>query len=231
MRLFVLCFIVSLLFCSSGAFAANPDGLYLMTRSWPGSSLEILGWLFKNGQVCSKPMGDLAHFDFQKAAARDPNSTGTYSISGKNMIIKWANGKSETGELEPDKSCFFWQMGLFCPADPFQKNAKINGVFSGGASAGYGKAANATSITFSSNGTYKLEQVGAVHSDTSAGTQLYAGSSGSETGTYDLSGTTLILKSSGGKSRQIVSFPYDDGTKGPAPRRIFFDGAMLKRID
>jgi len=38
-----------------------------------------------------------------------------------------------------------------------------------------------------------------------------------------------MLKSASGKSRQILVFPYDDGTKGPPPRRIFFDGAMLKR--
>ena len=29
-----------------------------------GSSLELAGWYFKNGQVAQNPRGDVAHFDF-----------------------------------------------------------------------------------------------------------------------------------------------------------------------
>jgi hypothetical protein len=213
------------------ALAAGPQGLYMMTRMVMGSSLEIAGWYFKNGQVAENPRGDIARFDFKAAAAESPAVTGTFAISGKTMTMSWANGKKSTGDYEPgDHGCFYWDMGSFCPAEPFGKNQKLDGVFSGGASAGYGRVANATTLSLTSGGQYRLEQAGSVKSAPSGGTQLQAGSSGGETGTYELSGTVLTLKPSGGKPRQILAFPYDDGTKGPQPRRIFFDGAMLKRL-
>jgi hypothetical protein len=212
------------------SWAANPQGLYMMTRMIMGSSLELAGWYFKDGQVAMNPRGDVARFDFKAAAVESPATTGTFKISGKSMTITWANGKTAKGDYEPgDHGCFYWDLGSFCPVEPFAKNQKIDGTFSGGASAGYGRVANATTLTLTGAGQYRLEQAGSVKSEVSGGTQLQAGSSGGESGTYDLSGTALTLKSAGGKSRQVLAFPYDDGTKGPQPRRIFFDGAMLKR--
>jgi hypothetical protein len=195
-----------------------------------GSSLEISGWYFKNGQVSNRPTGNIAAFDFKNASAKNPDKTGTYSISGKKMTIKWANGKQSTGDYEPgDHNCFYWDMGSFCPAEPFAKGAKLDGVFEGGASVGYGSVANVTQITFTSAGQYKLESVGTVKSEISNGTQLSGGATGGESGTYQLSGTNLTLNG-GGKSRQVLAFPYDDGTKGPQPHRVFFDSIMLKRL-
>jgi hypothetical protein len=203
----------------------------MMTRMVMGSSLEIAGWYFKNGQVVENPRGDIAHLDFKAAAADAPATTGTFALSGKKMTMRWANGKTSTGDYEPgDHGCFYWDMGSFCPAEPFAKNQKLDGVFTGGASAGSGRVANATTLTLTSGGQYKLEQAGSVKSSVSAGTQLQGGSSGGETGTYELSGTVLTLKAANGKIRQVLTFPYDDGTKGPQPRRMFFDGAMLKRL-
>ena len=212
------------------SWAADPGGLYMMTRMVMGSSLELAGWYFKNGQVAENPRGDLGRFDFKAAAAAAPATTGTYAVAGKKMTMSWANGKKTTADYEPgDHGCFYWDMGSFCPVEPFGKNQKIDGVFSGGASAGSGRVANATTLTLTSAGEYRLEQVGSVRSAPSAGTQLQAGSSGGERGTYELSGTVLTLKSAGGQARQVLTFPYDDGSKGPQPRRVFFDGAMLKR--
>lgn len=229
MRIISMLICLGLMTLSCRAYAADPNGLYLMTRMVMGSSLEIAAWYFKNGQVCRYPKGDLAHFDFKKSAAEEPSMTGSFTTSGNNLSIKWANGTPENAVMEPDgHGNFYWQMGSFCPAETFKPNTRIDGVFSGGASAGYGKAANATTITLSSNGQYKLEQAGSVHSDVSNGTMLQGGSSGSETGTYQLSGVVLTLN--GPRPRQVLSFPYDDGTSGPAPRRLFYDGAMLKRI-
>lgn len=212
------------------ASAAQPDGLYMMTRMNMGTSLELKGWYFKNGQVTSRPGGNLASFDFRQAAAKDPNQTGTFAISGNKMTITWANGKQSTGTYEPsDHNCFYWDMGSFCPVQPFGNNVKLDGTFEGGASAGYGRVANVTQLTLTSGGTYKLDGVGSITSEVSANSQLYAGSSGSETGTYEINGTTLLLKG-GGKTRQVLTFPYDDGSRGPQPRRLFFDAILMKRI-
>lgn len=227
----VVLFCVIACFSTLGAQAAQPDGLYLMTRMIMGSSLELKGWYFKNGQVTSRPVGNIASFDFKAAGAKNPGETGTYLISGKQMTITWANGKQSKGDYEPgDHNCFYWDMGSFCPAAPFGKGVKLDGTFEGGASAGYGNVANVTQLTLSGSGSYKLDGVGSIKSEVSSNSQLYAGASGSETGTYDINGTTLLLKSSGGKTREVLTFPYDDGSKGAAPRRLFFDAIMMKRI-
>lgn len=207
---------------------ANPDGLYLMTRYIPGSSLEIQGWYFKGGRLSNLPLGNVANFDFNAAAKAHPDRTGTYTISGKTMTINCANGKKSEGSYEPgDQNCFYWDMGNFCPATPFPPNTKLSGVFEGGASAGYGAVANAHTITFNPDGTYKMSSAASLKSEVSNGTQLQGGATGEESGTYSISGTTMTL-TGGGKTRQVLTFPYDDGTKGPAPRRIMFDAIMLK---
>ena len=227
---FVTVCLTAILIAPLESWAADPQGLYMMTRMVMGSSLELAGWYFKSGQVAENPRGDISRFDFKAAAAAAPSRTGTYAISGKKMTMSWANGKQSTGDYEPgDHGCFYWDMGSFCPVEPFGKNQKLDGVFSGGASAGSGRVANATTLTLTGAGQYRLEQVGSVRSAPSAGTQLQAGSSGGESGTYELSGTVLTLKPAGGPPRQVLTFPYDDGSKGPQPRRVFFDGAMLKR--
>jgi hypothetical protein len=212
----------------SPALAANPDGLYLMVRVWMGSSPEISGWYFKNGRVSNRPLGNIANFDFNAAAKADPDKTGTYTISGKKMIFNWANGKKQEGDYEPgDHGGFFWDMGNFTPVQPFPAGTKLSGVFEGGASAGYGSVSNAHTITFSPDGTYKMSSASSLKSDGRNGNQLYGGASGEESGTYSINGTTMTM-TGGGKTRQVLTFPYDDGSKGPAPRRIMFDAIMMK---
>ena len=56
-----------------------------------------------------------------------------------------------------------------------------------------------------------------------------AASSSSESGQYELSGTSLTLRSAGGSAKKILVFPYDDGGKGPQPARLYFGGTMLRR--
>ena len=229
MRISILLALLTMLSFSCSAFAAAPDGLYLMTRYIPGSSLEIEGWFFKNGQVSKHPSGNVANFNFAAAAKAEPDRTGTYTWSGKKMSFKWANGTTSEGEYEAgDHGCFFWDMGNFCPASPFPPNTKLSGLFEGGASAGYGRVSNATELTLTSDGKYTLSAAASLKSESSNGSQLYGGaSSGKETGTYSISGTTLTL-TGGGKTRQLLTFPYDDGSKGPQPRRLMFDGIIMK---
>ena len=212
----------------SPALAADPDGLYLMVRVLMGSSPEISGWYFKNGKVSNRPLGNVANFDFGAAAKANPDKTGTYTMAGKKIIMNWANGKKSEGDYEPgDHGCFYWDMGSFCPVKPFPAGTKLSGQFEGGASAGYGAVSNATTIVFSPDGTYKSSSAASLKSESSNGTQLAGGATGSESGTYSINGTTMTM-TGGGKTRQVLTFPYDDGTSGPAPRRIMFDAIMMK---
>jgi len=197
-----------------------------MTRMW-GSSFEMLAWYFKNGQVSSQPRGDLDKFDFKAAAAEQPDSNGTYAIGGETMTVKYANGKERAARYEAkDRGCFNWDGGLFCPARPFDKGVKLDGVFTGGASTG--GAASSMTLTLSANGQYKLSSVGSASTTSPRSTATVSGQ-GVQTGTYELTGTQLVLKPTEGQPRKVLVFQYDDGSKTPMPHRMFFDGGMLKR--
>jgi hypothetical protein len=201
---------------SACAGAGEPDGLYLMTRMVYGGSLETTAYRFDDGAVVRNPIAP----ELQK-----PDDVGTYSVDGASMTMTFA-GNATTSDVEDgDSGCFFWDMGNFCPVGEFEDDA-LDGTFSGGASAGFGAVSSAMTVTFKPDGSYTLSSTGAVV--TSEGS---AGSSNEERGTYEIDGNLLTLTPESGAPRSLTTFPYDDGSEGAQPRRMFFGGGMLKRID
>lgn len=200
----------------TGCASAEPDGLYLMTRMVYGGSLETTAYRFDDGRVVRNPIAP----ELQK-----PEDVGTYAIDGADMSMTFA-GDTTTSDVETgDGGCFFWDMGNFCPVGEFDDDT-LDGTFTGGASAGFGAVSSAMTVTFGPDGTYALSSTGAVV--TSEGS---AGSSGEESGTYEIDGNLLTLAPDGGQPRSLTTFPYDDGSEGAQPRRMFFGGGMLKRQD
>lgn len=199
-----------------GASAGQPDGLYLMTRyAFGGLSTEA--YRFDDGTVIRNPIAP------EEQRAED---VGTYTVDGSKMTIAMGGNPPTTSDVEPgDSGCFFWDAGNFCPVEGFEVDT-LDGRFTGGASVGGGAVASAMTATFEPDGTYTLSSIGSV--STSAGA---AGSSREESGTYSIDDTVLTLTPAGGTPRTLTTFPYDDGTQGVQPRRMFFGGGMLKRIE
>ncbi len=199
-----------------GASAGQPDGLYLMTRyAFGGLSTEA--YRFDDGAVVRNPIAP------EEQRAED---VGTYTVDGDSMTMTLGSNASSTSEIEPgDNGCFFWDMGNFCPVEGFDVET-LDGSFTGGASVGGGAVSSAMTVTFKPDGTYTLSSIGTV--STSEGS---AGSSGEETGTYAIDDTVITLMPAAGASRTLTTFPYDDGSEGAQPRRMFFGGGMLKRIE
>ena len=227
MRRRLLALAVVLLLAAFPAIAAGPaDALYLMTR-FTGSSLAMDAYLFRKGQVARAPESDAESFDFVAAKAAAPDRTGSYRMQGDKLVVAWADGKTVESNYKQDNACFGWNGGIFCPVKPFEKGAKLDGKFSGGQSAGGGAVASSTTISFAPDGTYALSSTGSV----APGGRVSgsAASSSSETGRYELSGTSLTLRSAGGAPKKVLVFPYDDGGKGPQPSRLYFGGTMLRR--
>jgi hypothetical protein len=200
----------------TGCASAEPEGLYLMTRMNYGSSLETTAYRFEDGRVIRNPIAP----ELQK-----PEDVGTYAVDGDKMSMTFGGDTSESEIEAGDNGCFFWDMGNFCPVGEFEDDT-LDGTFAGGASAGFGAVSSAMTVTFKPDGTYTLSSTGAVV--TSEGT---AGSTGQESGTYELDGTVLTLTPNGDAARSLTTFPYDDGSQGAQPRRMFFGGGMLKRQD
>lgn len=193
----------------------DPEGLYLMTRSAFGG-LTTEAYRFDDGTVVRNPIAP----DQQR-----PDDVGTYAIDGDQMTMTFG-GEPATAEIEPgDEGCFFWDMGNFCPVGAFDDDT-LEGTFSGGASVGGGVVASVVTITFTPDGSYTLSTLGSVSTADTA-----AGSSAVERGSYEIDGNLLTLTPEGGTPRSLTTFPYDDGSEGAQPRRIFFGGGMLKRQD
>lgn len=204
------------LLAACGASAGQPDGLYLMTRyAFGGLSTEA--YRFDDGTVVRNPIAP---------AEQRESDVGTYRIDGDSMVVTMGGNRPTTSKIEPaDGGCFYWDAGNFCPVEEFDVDT-LDGTFTGGASVGGGAVSSAMTVTFRPDGTYTLSSIGAV--TTSEGS---AGSSGGESGTYEIDGTVLTLAPAGGAPRTLTTFPYDDGTEGEQPRRMFFGGGMLKRIE
>jgi hypothetical protein len=211
----------------AAAAGGAPDGLYIMTRFWSGnSSLEIAAYRFHEGTVVVNPIASNKNADPQTENAAHPKDVGTFRLDGGQLAISLPSGNQQS-KVEPSSNgCFSWNGGLFCPVKTFSPGTTLDGTFSGGASITGG--ASSSTITFKPDGTYDRKSVGTISSK-GATTYVSGSSAGTEHGKYRIDGTAIHMIADGGKETVVSTFPYDDGSKGPAPRRMYLGGLMLKR--
>lgn len=217
----------SLTACGGGS---DPDGMYIMTRMAFGSSLNIEAYKFEDGDVVRNPVVPGDTLDIEAERKVHPEDVGTYEVDGDTMTMKFGSSESNS-KFEPDGECFNWDMGIFCHVEGFDDD-ELEGTFEGGASARtpFGVAMNSRSIVFSDDGSYTMESAGSV-SSTSDSSTASGGSTGGEKGEYEIDGNVITFLPEGGEERTLTAFPYDDGTEGPQPRRIYLGGTMLKQRD
>lgn len=212
--------------CAAATQAASKiDGMYLMTR-FAFNTFETTAFYFKDGEVFEHPKGGTDFAAFKKDS---PKRAGKFSLSAdeKKMRIEWGGGRRtiDTKVEWSDGGCFYFDGGLFCPAAPFKKDTKIEGHFSGGATAGGGTSAfvsSSTTLQLSKDGTYTLSKAGSA--SLNAGGSSYGSSSeNAETGTYQLDSYTLALTPKKGNPHKHTVFLKDDF--------LYFEGVMLKKSE
>jgi hypothetical protein len=219
-----------ILLVGCGGGSVPKDGLYMMTRYWSGSGLELDAYYFKGNQVVRSPATNIDGFDFDAARKAAPGTVGTYTRTADKMTITWGDGNKadSTVEMKAGDPCFMWNMGSFCPVTPFPAGAKLTGTFAGGAGSSHGgnAASNARVITFSADGTYQMDATSTLMQENA----LAAASTGQEQGTYQLNGTSLLLTPKQGAAQNLVVFPYTQNDNAPVkPDSLYFGGSMLKR--
>jgi hypothetical protein len=225
MRIVMLAVLV-LLLSACGARAGEPHGLYLMTRFSVGT-LTLEAYRFADGTVVRNPVAGIDALAQERA--QRPHDVGTYRIEGDNLVMAFGGKPGVSSVYERnDGGCFSWDAGSFCPVKPFARDTRIDGVYTGGASVGGGAVMSASTVTFRADGTYSLSSASSIKTGIEAGT---VGSTGAWQGGYRFDGNALILTPDNGAEQRFSTFPYDDGSAGPAPRRIYFGGGMLKRQD
>lgn len=216
----------SLLYCNSAVAQGSLDGLYLMTRI-SGSSLEVATYLFHNGTLIKNPISSSGSPNLDAERAIHPNDVGTYKLQGGQLTFTFPNSNQQS-RFEQMTGGFGWDAGIFSPVEIFKSGATLDGTFTGGNSVGGGALMTSSDITFHRDGTY---QSGMITSFDSKGrtSEVSGGSKRSEHGKYRIDGTALHMTPDGGKESVFSTFPWDDGTTGPAPRAIYFSGTMMTR--
>jgi hypothetical protein len=79
------------------------------------------------------------------------------------------------------------------------------------------------------DGTYHWDGVSLVAGQT-GDTLLYAGDSGSTSGTWQASDFSLTFAPSGGKTLRQIAFPVDDADTPLVPDHLYIGGMLFKRM-
>ncbi|MBI2214366.1 MAG: hypothetical protein HYU52_12030 [Acidobacteria bacterium] len=205
----------------------RPVGLYFMTRYWSYTgTLEKSAWYFApDGQV----YGNLeTGFSDADLAAHD-GQRGTCSATGDSLTVTWSNGKSTTSDVERDGDGFAWDGGIFVPVEPFSGAEAIAGRWEGGESLSHGgsRVSVAKTLELREDETFEWDSISFVAGET-ARTEIAASAQGGSSGTWKLSGYSLILTDANGVTLRGIAFPYDDEDTPVSPDRFFFHGTMYK---
>lgn len=206
----------------------RPVGLYFMTRYWSYTgTLEKAAWYFApDGRVYRNLENGFSESDL----AAQSGQRGTFEVDGDAMTVTWSDGKSTTNELERDDTGFGWDMGIFIPVEPFSDEDELVGTWEGGESLSHGGShvSVAKTLELREDGTFTWDAVSFVERE-SAETELSASAGGSSSGTYRLSGHSLLLTDTSGVTIRGIAFPYDDEETPVKPDRFFFRGTMYKQ--
>ena len=199
----------------------------LMTGALPTSNTIWSFYFFApDGHVYSQFPGNgmLDHFDFAAATSGDPKHTGYYRVSGSTIEFAWAGGsKPERSEFRKDGEAYQFLGSAWYPVDlsrARQSKGWLIGEFRRqiGAVMSSASALIQSWYTFRPDGTFETLGTGVALT----GAAVPQGNRTSSTkggGTYELSGTTLVLHYVGGAIERHTAVPYGKGG-------IFVDGAL-----
>lgn len=201
-----------------------PSGIYLQSK-FDGTSLRNTLYVFKDGQVAYQPSGDLENLDFGKLKAENPKNVGTYTKSGDTLTIQWGGDITHTGTLKPDNNDGFqFRSDAYAAVKPLPGGTQLKGEYYGGASVA-GAYASVT-YTFDGNGGYKTDAGGVAVTTTNA-SAVTAGSSSSDSGTYQISGSRIKFNgSTGARDISLFYVPMKDEAE---PSMLLLGGVVLTK--
>jgi hypothetical protein len=178
--------------------------------------------------------GALDSFDYERARSEDPKNCGTFQINGDQIQFNWPatenNGQNQTIPFKSGRNSI--QIGK----TTFYSVGKFDGLHLDGAYAA-GSFANTSNRSLGTTGGVGSEQTIILSSDGNfnqngfigfAGSTEDVGSTASESttgsGTYNITGNTLALNYSDGRTQQFTFFVYPENVKEERPGLIVIDG-------
>lgn len=216
-----------------GPLPANrTEGLYLQLTYSFGNLVMNHYYFTRDGQLTMHtPEGGPDAFNWEQARREKPDITGTYEISGEELVVQLANGDTRTmgfvrrddGGLDID--------GLYAAkVDTFTDNQRLDGKWSWSGSAGGGSGATVSaghSITLRADGSFEQSGVGGVAIDSADGSSAGGSATSQSSGQYRFWGNNLELKHASGKTTTHTAYPYDMDARVPW---VSIDGAMYKPL-
>lgn len=208
-----------------------PVGLYFMTRYWSFTgTLEKEAWYFAPDGTA---YAELEHGFSVEDLAVHAGRKGTCRAEAGQLEITWADGKKTKSTVEPSKSgrAFTWDMGIFTIVQSFADPAEAAGVYEGGESLSVGgsRAIVSKRLELRADGTFAWSGVSFLGNTTGSSRLSAGGVDAGSTGTWRVSGYSLLLADTRGNVFRRIAFPYDDESTPLKPDRIFFGGMMYKK--
>jgi hypothetical protein len=208
---------------------ASGGTLYLQTRTTPYGT-DLTHWLLlPGGRVYQGvPPGGVERFDFGAARAAEPKQCGTYTVSGGKINIVWGGGRApESLDYSAEADGNLRVDGLFAKrVGRFPEGHRLTGDYFGGGAVGGGTGSFVSSsrtLRLRADGTFTSKNAGGV-AFSGNGYDESGVSRGESSGTYQISGNTLILRHADGKVTRHTVYPYPMVSK----EWINVDGGMMK---
>lgn len=204
-----------------------PVGLYWMSRYQAGTrTLEQTVWYFAPDGTVYR---NLAHGFSAHELATHPGPRGAAAVENRTLQVRWRDGTTTSAHLEPDRTGFTWDMGIFSPVARFDEAREIAGVYAGGGFAASTEISVVPQrLSLQADGTFSWEGVAFPPAADEPGGRI-ASATGTTRGRWELRGYTLQLTSESGTSVHRFAFPDDDERTVVKPDRLFFGGEMLRR--
>jgi hypothetical protein len=191
-------------------------GLFLATRPTQGGT-EFTVWYFAEGRFARDAAAAAPGLDFALAERQRPGSTGTLALAGDRLTLSGPAFPATSARLEPaGDGCLRWSGRRLCPAPALPSGTRLAGSF---VAPGARPGALAR-LTLRADGAYEL-----VRTAVKAGAAV-----GRERGRYEIEGHQIRFAPEGGSAASALTLvPVDDGSAGPAPRRLHLGGVVLRR--
>lgn len=173
---------------------------------------------------------DPANYTAAGLAAVSAAWRGTFAVSGPQMTIKWADGRTTSGNYHADPSGFSCQGSFMCVA-PFASARQLVGTFEG-RNAAVTVDANSLAVfktlNIQADGTFTRDLYAASHSEVRHGDGSGLATDAATTkprqaGHWTLNGWFLTLADAQG-TVQAVAFPTDWDDKTGKTRKFQFNG-------
>ena len=180
----------------------------MRTQMW-GSKLEISWLCFSGNRIVRNPIHGANPLQLQREIQENPKNVAVFSRNGNKMDVKWGDGRSYTVNVEYKSGVLSaFDGGLCSKPQPFASKTFADKTYSG--LAVYGNVSRSITLFLGKDGRFSERRIGAVSGD-GVVTSGVASSTGSASGSYTITGNTIVFKYADGREWRAIGQPYDLG--------------------